>query len=163
MPIAVYETCLPNIRIPRKVLKGGSHLCAGGGHGAIRRCPPLKLSAVDDWRAAEHHGRRRADVALPDAAIIELNADAIGRIDSALAARINPDSAVGRVPVGPGLVGLTRFRREVHGFPVLRDEGGSTEHAVPTHMDAPVSSGQVDRCGRGASGGARSQEAQGQR
>jgi hypothetical protein len=23
-----YDTCLPNIRIPRKVLKGGSHLCA---------------------------------------------------------------------------------------------------------------------------------------
>jgi len=60
------------------------------GHGAIRRYPPLKLPAVDDRRAAEHHGRRRADVALPDAAIIELNAHAIGRIDSALAARINP-------------------------------------------------------------------------
>jgi hypothetical protein len=25
---ASYDTCLPNIRIPRKVLKGGSHLCA---------------------------------------------------------------------------------------------------------------------------------------
>src|SRR5258706_13858317 len=70
-------------------------VCASGGHGAIRRCPPLKLPAVDHWRAPEHHGRRRADVALPDAAIIELNAHAIGRIDCALAARINPDSAVG--------------------------------------------------------------------
>jgi hypothetical protein len=25
---ASYDACLPNIRIPRKVLKGGSHLCA---------------------------------------------------------------------------------------------------------------------------------------
>ena len=23
-----YDPCLPNVRIPRKVLKGGSHLCA---------------------------------------------------------------------------------------------------------------------------------------
>jgi hypothetical protein len=30
-----------------------------------------ELPAVDYWRAAEHHGRR-ADVALPDATIIEL-------------------------------------------------------------------------------------------
>src|SRR5258708_3772067 len=74
---------------------------ASGGHGAIRRCPPLKLSAVDHWCAAEYHGRRRADVTLPDATIIELNAHAIGRIDSALVARINPDSAIGRAPVGP--------------------------------------------------------------
>jgi hypothetical protein len=33
--------------------------------------PTLELPAVDYWRAAEHHGRR-ADVALPDATIIEL-------------------------------------------------------------------------------------------
>jgi hypothetical protein len=43
------------------------------------RLSALKLPAVDHGRAAEHHGRR-ADVALPDAAIIELNAHAIGRI-----------------------------------------------------------------------------------
>jgi hypothetical protein len=54
---ASYDTCLPNIRIPRKVLKGGfAFVCASGGHGAIRRCPPLKLPAVDHWRIAEHHG-----------------------------------------------------------------------------------------------------------
>jgi hypothetical protein len=127
-------------------------------------CPRLKLpAAVDHGRAAERYTRRRADVALPDAAIIELNAHAIGRIDSALVARIDPDSAEGRGPVGPGTVGLARFRREVHGVPVLRDEGGSADHAVPAHLDAPVGAGQVDRFGRGASGGARSQEAQGQR
>jgi len=44
---------------------------------------------------------RRQDLALPDAAIIELNTHAVGRIDSALAARIDPDPAGGRVPVGP--------------------------------------------------------------
>ena len=48
-----------------------------GGHGAKCPCPRLKLPAVDYGRAAECHVRRRADVALPDAAIIELNAHAI--------------------------------------------------------------------------------------
>src|SRR6478752_6537373 len=85
-----------------------------GGHGAKCPCPRLKLPAVDHGRAAEGYARRRADVALPDAAIIELDAHAIGRIDSALVARIDPDTAVGRAPVGPGPIGLTRFRREVH-------------------------------------------------
>ena len=77
----------------------------------------LNLPAVDYGRAAERHARRWAYVALPDATIIELNAQAIGRKDGALVARIDPDSAVGRAPVGPSPVGLARFRREVHGFP----------------------------------------------
>src|SRR5271168_2785468 len=86
---------------------------ANGGHGAVRRCPPLKLFTVHHWRAANRHRRRRADVALPDAAIIELNAHAVGRIDRALVTRIDPYSAVGRVPVARGMVGLTGFRRQV--------------------------------------------------
>jgi hypothetical protein len=136
---------------------GGSYLAQAVDKGRSP-LPILELPAVDHRRAAEHDGRR-ADVALPDAAVIELNAHAIGRIDSAFAARIDPDSAVRRVPVGPRPVRLTRFRREVHGRPVLRNEGGSAKHAVPAHLDAPVGAGQVDRFGRGASGGARSQEA----
>ena len=47
--------------------------------------PTLNLPAVDHGGAAERHARRRADVALPDATIVELNAQAIGRIDGALA------------------------------------------------------------------------------
>ena len=96
---------LPQQNRTALIVADNMDLCAQVVGNGDRAVPTLKLPAVDHWRAAEHYGPRRADVALPDAAIIELNADAIGRIDSALAARINPDSAVGRAPVRPGPVG----------------------------------------------------------
>jgi formylglycine-generating enzyme required for sulfatase activity len=43
-----YDACLPNIKIPRKVLKGGSHLCApnycGRYRPAARHAEPVDTS-----------------------------------------------------------------------------------------------------------------------
>jgi formylglycine-generating enzyme len=52
---ASYDTCLPNIRIPRKVLKGGSHLCAPN---YCRRYRPAARHAEPIDTSTSHVGFR---------------------------------------------------------------------------------------------------------
>jgi len=55
-------------------------------------------AAIGAFRA-----RRRPDVTLPDATIIELNTHAIGRIDSALVARVDDEMPAEPVELSFGL------------------------------------------------------------
>jgi formylglycine-generating enzyme required for sulfatase activity len=52
---ASYDSCQPNIRIPRKVLKGGSHLCAPN---YCRRYRPAARHAEPIDTSASHVGFR---------------------------------------------------------------------------------------------------------
>jgi sulfatase modifying factor 1 len=52
---ASYDTCLPNIRVPRKVLKGGSHLCAPN---YCRRYRPAARHAEPIDTSTSHVGFR---------------------------------------------------------------------------------------------------------
>jgi formylglycine-generating enzyme required for sulfatase activity len=52
---ASYDTCQPNIRIPRKVLKGGSHLCAPN---YCRRYRPAARHAEPVDTSTSHVGFR---------------------------------------------------------------------------------------------------------
>jgi sulfatase modifying factor 1 len=52
---ASYDSCLPNIRIPRKVLKGGSHLCAPN---YCRRYRPAARHAEPIDTSTSHVGLR---------------------------------------------------------------------------------------------------------
>jgi formylglycine-generating enzyme len=52
---ASYDGCLPYIRIPRKVLKGGSHLCAAS---YCRRCRPAARHPEPVDTSTSHVGFR---------------------------------------------------------------------------------------------------------
>jgi formylglycine-generating enzyme len=52
---ASYDSCQPNLRIPRKVLKGGSHLCAPN---YCRRYRPAARHAEPIDTSASHVGFR---------------------------------------------------------------------------------------------------------
>src|SRR5262249_18440718 len=74
-------------------------------------------------RPAIAHAYRRAHIALPDGAVVELEGHAVGRIDRADVPVVGPDPAVRREGVGPGARGLAEFVDQTDVRSVLRDDG----------------------------------------
>src|SRR6478609_4324857 len=115
----------------KNVYAGVSQLSA-----ACRRPAPLI--------AAPKHGRRWAQIPRPDRSVVEMDGQAIRRIDGALVPGVDPDPRCRCKPVRPCAGGLTDFVEKIDVGSVLGDESGTADASRLTHLDAPICAGQID-------------------